>query len=130
MLTVRICLVHNVLVVDDDQITLELLQLILEEFIEGKITTLSSGTQAIEYICSDKISDINLVICDWQMPEKDGIEVLKTLRKRAPNLPFLMLTGNATRDLVITARKEGATDFVAKPFKNYDLTEKVNNLLS
>ncbi|GAB5379363.1 MAG: hypothetical protein Alis3KO_13500 [Aliiglaciecola sp.] len=121
---------HNVLVVDDDQITLELLQLILEEFIEGKITTLSSGTQAIEYICSDKISDINLVICDWQMPEKDGIEVLKTLRKRAPNLPFLMLTGNATRDLVITARKEGATDFVAKPFKNYDLTEKVNNLLS
>lgn len=125
----RLTNLTHIVVVDDDQITLELLQLILEEFIDGTITTLGGGTEAIDYLKKNGSSGVDLVICDWQMPKHDGLQVLATLRKQTQDVPFLMLTGNATRELVIAARKAGASEFIAKPFKNYDLTEKVNRLL-
>ncbi|WJG10140.1 response regulator [Aliiglaciecola sp. LCG003] len=121
---------HNVLIVDDDRITLELLQLILEECVEGHIIAASSGTEAIDFVNANDLNHLSLIICDWNMPENDGLEVLKALRKKNRQLPFLMVTGNPTRQLVISARKAGATDFIAIPFKNYDLTEKVSNLLN
>ncbi|GAA0858557.1 response regulator [Aliiglaciecola litoralis] len=120
---------HNILVIDDDVITLELLQLILDEFIEGEVCTMSNSSEAIRYIEKDGLEGTDLVICDWQMPEHDGLEVLAAIRKKNQQVPFLLLTGNATRDLVIAARKAKVSDFIAKPFKNYDLTEKVKRLL-
>lgn len=119
----------HIIVVDDDQITLELLQLILDEFIDGTISTFGGGTEAIEYLKNNDVNNIDLVICDWQMPKHDGLQVLAALREKTQDVPFLMLTGNATRELVIAARKAGASEFIAKPFKNRDLTEKVNRLL-
>ena len=119
----------HIIVVDDDQITLELLQLILEEFIDGTIRTFGGGTEAIEYLKNNDVNNIDLVICDWQMPKHDGLQVLAALREKTQDVPFLMLTGNATRELVIAARKAGALEFIAKPFNNHDLTDKVNRLL-
>ena len=121
---------HNVLVIDDDEVTLELLQLILAEFVGGKVISLSSSVKALVFIESDFMQQIDLVICDWQMPEHNGIDVLKAIRRLHKTTPVLMLTANATRDLVIEARKNGVSDFVAKPFKNVELTEKVKSLLS
>lgn len=120
---------YKILVIDDDLITLELLQLILEEFILGEITMLSSSSEAISFVENDGLNTMDLVICDWQMPEHDGLEVLAAIRKKNKQIPFLMLTGNATRDLVLASRAAGVSDFIAKPFKNHDLTEKVNRLL-
>lgn len=114
---------------DDDQITLELLPLTLEEFIDGTVTTFGGGTEAIDYLNNNGSSDIDLVICDWQMPKHDGLQVLAALREQTQDVPFLMLTGNAMRELVMAARKAGVSEFIAKPFKNCDLTEKVNWLL-
>lgn len=121
---------HNVLIVDDDEITLELLQLILDEFITGKVIPLTSSVKALAFVQSELMSQIDLVICDWQMPDHNGIEVLQAIRRKNKHVPVLMLTGNATRDLVIDAQKNGVSDFAAKPFKNYDLTEKVKSLLA
>lgn len=121
---------HNVLIVDDDEITLELLQLMLAEVITGKVIPLTSSVKALVFIESDMMSQIDLVICDWQMPDHNGIEVLKAIRRKYKHVPVLMLTGNATRDLVIEAQKNGVSDFAAKPFKNFDLTEKVKSLLA
>ena len=121
---------NNILLVDDDEITLELVQHILEEFVSGDIIALSSSIKALEFIESVESNYLGLVICDWQMPDHDGIDVLKKLRQTDKKTPFLMLTGNATRDLVLTAKKSGATDFIAKPFRNSDLFDKVENLLN
>lgn len=119
----------NILLVDDDEITLELVQHILEEFVSGEIISFSSSIKALGFLETTNPGQLGLVICDWQMPDYDGIDLLNALRKRDLSTPFLMLTGNATRELVISARNAGATDFIAKPFRNIDLTEKVENLL-
>lgn len=120
----------NILLVDDDEDILELLQHILDEFVSGDIITLSSSIKALEFLESAEQASLALVICDWKMPVHNGIDVLKALRKRDSDIPFLMLTGNATRELVLSAKKEGATDFIAKPFRNKDLFAKVEILLN
>ncbi|GAB2700773.1 response regulator [Aliiglaciecola sp. 3_MG-2023] len=120
---------HKILVIDDDQITLELIQLILEEFVEGEVITINNAVEAVRYIDKNDMNKIDLVICDWQMPEYDGITLLKTVRSKRQDLPFLMVTGTATRDLVMSAKKAGASEFIAKPFKNHDLTDRVAKLL-
>lgn len=118
-----------IMLVDDDDITLELLQHILEEFVSGEIMAFSSSINALGFIQTIDPARIALVICDWQMPGVDGLEVLKAFRQVNADTPFLMLTGQATRELVMAAKQAGASDFVAKPFRNQDLTNKVNGLL-
>jgi two-component system chemotaxis response regulator CheY len=120
---------QNILLIDDDSITLELVQLILEEFISGEIFAFSSSVKALNFVRQLRPNELTLVICDWQMPKVDGLDILRALRENDQNTPFLMLTGSATRELVIAAKKSGATDFIAKPFKNVDLTDKVQKLL-
>lgn len=119
-----------IVLVDDDNITLELLQHILEEFVSGEIIAFSSSIKALGFIQTMDPGRISLMICDWQMPEVDGIGLLKVFRRRDPGAPFLMLTGSATRELVMAAKQAGASGFVAKPFRNSDLTEKVTRLLN
>ena len=120
---------QKILLIDDDEITLELLQHILEEFVSGEIVSISSSIKALEVVQALQPGELGLIICDWQMPDYDGIAVLTALRKIDTQTPFLMLTGNATRDLVLAAKKAGATDFIAKPFRNQELTLKIQRLL-
>ncbi|MFT2089887.1 response regulator [Paraglaciecola sp. 2405UD69-4] len=119
----------NVLIIDDDTVTLELIQLVLEELISGKIISYSNSTEALTFINSDKIDNISLVICDWLMPDVSGLDILSELRKKSPTCPFLMLTANATKDLVVNAMRLGASDFVAKPFHSHDFITKVEDLI-
>lgn len=120
---------QNILLIDDDSITLELVQHVLEEFVSGEIFAFSSSVKALNFVRQVRSNELTLVICDWQMPTVNGIDILKALRENDSSTPFLMVTANPTRELVIAAKKAGATDFIAKPFKNVDLTEKVFKLL-
>lgn len=119
----------QVLIIDDDEISLELLQHILDELQDVNVMAFSSSSKALEYILNMDMTKVDLVICDWIMPRFDGLDLLQSLRLRSSELPFLMLTSSATREHVIAARQAGATDFIAKPFKSIELTEKIKNLL-
>ncbi len=119
----------NVVVVDDDQITLELVKHILDEIVVGEVKPFSSSIAAMEYLRDVNINQLDLVICDRHMPDFSGFDILHAIRIRSQKVPFLMLTGDATRESVVNAIREGATDFIAKPFKNKDLTDKVSRLL-
>ncbi|MEO9945034.1 MAG: response regulator [Paraglaciecola sp.] len=119
----------NVLIIDDDTVTLELINVILEELISGKIISYSNSREALSFINSDNIDNISLVICDWLMPEVSGLDILSGLREKSPQCPFLMLTANATKDLVVDSMRLGASDFVAKPFHSYDFITKVERLI-
>jgi two-component system chemotaxis response regulator CheY len=119
----------NIVVIDDDIITLELVQLILEEIILGEIHVFSDSKQALDYVQSNNMDNISLVICDWLMPEVSGLHVLAALRKSKPECPFLMLTANATKQLVVDSMRLGATDFIVKPFQTNDLLTKVERLI-
>ena len=119
----------DILVIDDDKITLELVQTILEVVTSGEIYVFSDSKHALEYVKSASIENISLVICDWLMPQVSGLEILAALRKINSQCPFLMITANATKQLVVDSMRLGATDFIVKPFHTHQLLTKVERLI-
>lgn len=119
----------NIVVIDDDINILEMVQLILENVISGKVNVFSDSRKALDYVKSDSMDNISLVICDWLMPDVSGLEILAALRKSKSHCPFLMLTANATKQLVVDAMRLGATDFSVKPLHTHDLITKVERLI-
>jgi two-component system chemotaxis response regulator CheY len=119
----------NIVVIDDDIITLELVHLIIAEIISGEIHVFSDSNQALNFVQSDSMDKISLVICDWLMPEVSGLDILAALRSSQSRCPFLMLTANATKQLVVDSMRLGATDFIVKPFHTHELLTKVERLI-
>lgn len=119
----------NIVVIDDDKIILKLIQVILEDVIVGNIHTFSDSKQALDYIKSEQMDKISLVICDWLMPDISGLDILAALRKSKPYCPFLLVTGNATKQLVVDSIRLGASEFIVKPFQSNNLISKVERLI-
>ena len=74
----------------------------------------------------------DLIICDWEMPNMSGLELLIEIKKneKIKDTPFLMLTSNTDESKVDIALKKGANDYVIKPIQPSILLEKINNCLS
>lgn len=103
----------HLLVVDDDPVTVNLLKEVLSK--EGyEIETALSGEEAIAR-GTDHLFDV--VITDVRMGDKDGMEVLRSLKKTAPETTVIMITAFGSIDTAIEAIREGAFDYISKPFK-------------
>ncbi|WP_218354654.1 response regulator [Alteromonas lipotrueiana] len=119
----------SIVVVDDDAITQEIITVALEDNLGVQVHSFTQSKVAREFLLKQNDDSISLIISDQMMPDYDGISLLKMCRKKGMQLPFLLLTADATRETVLEARRCGATQFVAKPFKVEDLLAKVNQLL-
>lgn len=76
-------------------------------------------------------SDYDLVLCDWEMPEMSGIELLNWFRKEhQKTTPFVMVTSRGDKDNVVEAVQAGVTDYIGKPFSRDKLLSKVVKVLS
>jgi len=95
----------SILYVDDDPYLLELGKLCLEDTGEFHIDTVESARDALDIL---QHRDYDAVISDYQMPEMDGIDFLKILRKKNPTLPFIIFTGKGREEIAITAFENGA----------------------
>jgi DNA-binding NtrC family response regulator len=103
----------HLLVVDDDPVTIDLLKEVLSK--EGHdVSTALSGEEAIAQ-GMDTVFDI--VITDVRMGEKDGMEVLRFFKKNAPDTTVIMITAFGSIETAIEAIREGAYDYISKPFK-------------
>jgi DNA-binding NtrC family response regulator len=103
----------HLLVVDDDPVTVNLLNEVLSK--EGyDVTTALSGEEAIAR-GMDSVFDI--VITDVRMGDKDGMEVLRSFKKIAPETTVVMITAFGSIETAIEAIRQGAFDYVSKPFK-------------
>jgi DNA-binding NtrC family response regulator len=69
------------------------------------------------------------VVTDWKMPQMDGIELLRKLHARRPGLPVILLTAYASVSSAVAAMREGAFDYVTKPFDNDELRTVVGRAL-
>ncbi|HEY2389493.1 MAG TPA: sigma-54 dependent transcriptional regulator [Candidatus Binatia bacterium] len=69
------------------------------------------------------------VVTDWKMPQMDGIELLRTLHARRPGLPVILLTAYASVSSAVAAMREGAFDYITKPFDNDELRTVVGRAL-
>jgi two-component system response regulator AtoC len=103
----------QLLVVDDDPVTLNLLKEVLTK--EGyKVDTALSGEEAIS-LGMNHFFDI--IITDVRMGEKDGMEVLRSFKKNAPDTSVIMITAFGSIETAIEAIRDGAYDYISKPFK-------------
>jgi DNA-binding NtrC family response regulator len=116
---------EHVLVIDDEEDIRESLAEILS--LEGyEVTTAESGATAIERA---KLARFSLVITDLKMPGMDGIEVLVRLKQLHPGLPVIVATGYASDETASRCRREGAYDYIRKPFDLDDLLRLITQAL-
>lgn len=118
----------KILIVDDHALTRTMVKAILRGIGFEHVVQAESGANAVQVVMSEPV---DLVICDWNMPDGNGIEVLRTLRAdtRFKKLPFLMLTAEAYRENVTAAMEAGVTDYVIKPFTSDVLIDKLETTL-
>ena len=118
----------KVLVVDDSSETLNLLRAMLTDLKISQIYTAKDGKEALEFLGLFDDADepvVNAILCDWNMPRLSGIELLRQIRSVDPDIPFLMVTGNASAQSVLEAKAEGITGYLAKPFSVDQLSKKL-----
>jgi len=114
----------SILIVDDDTNLLSVLKTLFAE--SHEVTTCSDGSEAVE-ICKRRHFDV--VLSDIIMPGASGLEVLKQARKSDPNTIVILITGFASLETAIDAIREGAYDYITKPFKLEQLKNVVKNAL-
>ena len=112
-------MIKKILFVDDDKSILDAAKTALEVY-GYEVETASSGFE-----CLEKLDGIDLVFLDIKMPNMDGIETLKEIKKRKPSLPVIMITAYATVDTAIEAMKLGASDYIRKPFNMEELEKSI-----
>jgi len=103
----------HLLVVDDDPVTLDLLKEVLSQ--EGYDVTVALGGE--EAITRGMDSFFDIVITDVRMGDKDGLEVLRSFKKASPDTTVVMITAFGSIETAIEAIREGAFDYISKPFK-------------
>ncbi|MHA1558716.1 MAG: sigma-54-dependent transcriptional regulator [Alphaproteobacteria bacterium] len=106
---------HDILIIDDEKDIRELIAGILVD--EGYRTRVAcDGVKAISMI---KTLQPSLVILDVWLgdSERDGLNILKTIKKDHPYVPVIMISGHSTIEIAVSAIKNGAYDFIEKPFK-------------
>ena len=117
---------NRILVVDDEIVIRELLFDILSE--EGfHVEMAPNGKAALEILRND--TNFVVLFTDIMMPEMDGIELIRQTRQLAPSLVPIVMTGYATLETARAAVKEGAYDYVLKPFNLSEIKMAVNNAL-
>ncbi|MCB0394087.1 MAG: response regulator [Bdellovibrionales bacterium] len=122
----------HILVVDDDAMVRSILTQFLQRFGFKNVVDVKDGKDALKYV-QDNEERLDLVISDWEMPEADGLTVLKAIRKhpRRQSTKFIMVTSQGSRERIkITQAARWRVDaYLVKPFKGETLREKLIEVL-
>jgi len=120
----------SVLVVDDAPFIRDLVKKGLRDHFPGlQIEEAVNGRKAQQFLARQAV---DLILCDWEMPELSGIELLTWCREQdnLKTTPFIMVTSRGDKDNVVQAIQAGVSDFIGKPFSNDQLVSKVKKALS
>lgn len=112
---------EKVLLVDDEKKFLD----VMSERLTTRGVTVTTATSAAEALEQIEANLFDAVILDLKMPGMDGIEALKRMKAKRPELQIILLTGHATVEKGVEAIKLGAMDFVEKPADLESLGEKI-----
>ncbi len=117
----------RILVVDDFATMRRIIKNLLHDLGFDNITEADNGVNALNTLKNQRI---DFMILDWSMPEMDGLTLLKKVREdeNLKNLPILMVTAEARKEMIIEAAKAGVNGYIVKPFTANTLQEKINQV--
>ena len=120
-------MLESILVIDDDEATLEFLDLLLS--MSGyQVHTAATGNAGLVQAAVEPLA---AVLLDRRLPDVDGVVVCQRLRDDlGPDVPIIMLTADHEPDVEVSARAAGATSFLRKPFEPPTLLDRLAGLLS
>ncbi len=117
----------RILVVDDMSTMRRIIKTILNQLGYSNIDEAENGKQALAKLKKERF---DFVITDWNMPEMDGLELVKAIRadEELKTLPVLMVTAEAKKENVMEALKAGVNNYIVKPFTPEILKEKMEKI--
>jgi two-component system chemotaxis response regulator CheY len=118
----------KVLIVDDQNSVRQMTRMTLEEL---GIQTVHEAENGVDAFQTATLQPIDLIISDFNMPEMDGLGLLRAVRGHAAirKLPFILLTGRGDRELVVKAAQAGVNNYLVKPFTTAILREKIEQVI-
>jgi two-component system chemotaxis response regulator CheY len=119
----------KLLVVDDSSTMRRIIKNTLQRLGFNDILEAEHGVEAWQIM--EKTPDINVLITDWNMPEMNGLELVRKVRaeKKYETMPIIMVTTEGGKAEVITALKAGVNNYIVKPFTPQVLKEKLEDVL-
>ncbi len=117
----------SVLVIDDDAVIVQIVEQILKTMGFKDVQVTCFPKTGLDLIVDSFEADkpVDLVICDWMMPELSGIDLLRKIRDKDLKLAFVMLTANATVQAIKDASKLGVDAYIGKPFTADQVQQKI-----
>ena len=113
----------KVLVVDDSGVMRKIIIRSLNSVGVKDIVEAGDGQAAIDLFKSDTF---DLILTDWNMPGKSGIDVLTEIRATGSKIPIIMVTTETQKNQVVAAIQAGVTDYLTKPFEADELLAKLD----
>jgi len=119
----------KLLVVDDSSTMRRIIKNTLQRLGFNDVLEAEHGVEAWQIM--ERTPDINVLITDWNMPEMNGLDLVRKVRaeKKYENIPIIMVTTEGGKREVITAIKEGVNNYIVKPFTPQVLKEKLEDVL-
>ena len=115
-------MIPRVLVADDSNTMRKIILRSLQAVGVPSAVEASDGNEAVQTFIPGQF---DLVLTDWNMPGKSGLEVIKEIRAKDPKVPIIMITTEAEKSRVIQAIQAGVSDYLVKPFTAEILREKL-----
>ena len=116
----------KVLLVDDVPQAAKLLQMVFNGLGVHQVFIARDGLAAQEFLdAADDGEQVDLIVCDWKMPRMSGLALLRQVRTVYPDMPFMMVTGNAEAESVKAAIELGVDAYITKPFSPRQVQEKL-----
>jgi two-component system chemotaxis response regulator CheY len=116
----------TVLVADDSGTMRKIIIRSLQAIGVENVVQAKDGDEAVEMF---NRGGIDLVLTDWNMPNKTGLEVVQEIRAQNANVPIVMVTTEAEKQRVMDAIQAGVSDYLIKPFEADALREKLNKFV-
>jgi CheY-like chemotaxis protein len=121
---------YNVVIIDDSEIDLELLAHIVSEIPNVTVFKFQSGKEAVRFLSTNNTHVVDLVLCDYEMPKVNGLDVLMKFRAKNISVPFIFISAYVNIQLVNICKSEGATGFVVKPYITHKLQAKIEKAMN
>ncbi|UCD11660.1 MAG: response regulator [Nitrospinaceae bacterium] len=120
----------KILVVDDEEDVRDVIRLHLESA-GYNILEAVDGEDAIKSLREeDNMINVGVILCDIRMPKVNGIECIDFLRKEAPGIPVVVVTGYPDTEMAANLMKKGIKDYLVKPVEKSKLLDTVKEIIS